>query len=154
MEISQMITKTFPISMRIISYAIKWGIPLWIWWKVNGNWDNNMITISQWRGSFVEQILASEDRNKSIRVGLWESQSGIPVGKLTIWVRSFKIRSISSTKIGMPALWWLLKSPKKNTLADRLIKRTSSMLEERIKNRAQRQTRWSIEEKEVRDWMR
>ena len=51
-SISQMITKTIPISTRIvISYAMKWGIPLWIWWNVNGNWDNNMMKISQWRGS-------------------------------------------------------------------------------------------------------
>ena len=35
--------------------------------------------------------LASEERNKSKRVGLWESQSGMQVGKLTIWVRSFEI---------------------------------------------------------------
>ena len=36
--ISQMITKNVPISTRIvISYSVKWGIPLWIWWKVNGN---------------------------------------------------------------------------------------------------------------------
>ena len=38
--------------------------------------------------SIVEQILASEEINRS---GLWESQSGIRVGKLTIWVRSFEI---------------------------------------------------------------
>ena len=37
-NISQMITKTIPISTRIgISYAMKRGIPLWILWKVNGN---------------------------------------------------------------------------------------------------------------------
>ena len=48
-NISQMITKTIPISVRIvISYAMKWGIPLWISWKVNGNWDNKMFRISQW----------------------------------------------------------------------------------------------------------
>ena len=51
-NISQMIMKTIPISTRIvISYAMKWGILLWISWKVNGNWDNNMIRISQWRES-------------------------------------------------------------------------------------------------------
>ena len=51
-NISQMIMKTILITMRIvISYAIKRGISLWIWWKVNGNWDNNMIRISQWKGS-------------------------------------------------------------------------------------------------------
>ena len=39
--------------------------------------------------AIVEQILASVERNQSKRAGLWESQSGIQVGKLTIWVRSF-----------------------------------------------------------------
>ena len=32
----------------------------------------------------VEQIPASEERKKSKRAGLWESESGIRVGKLTI----------------------------------------------------------------------
>ena len=51
-SMSQMITKTISFSTRIvISYAMKWGIPLWISWKVNENWDNNMIRISQWRES-------------------------------------------------------------------------------------------------------
>ena len=41
-NISQMIMKIVPISARIvIGYATKWGTPLWIWWKGNGNWDNN-----------------------------------------------------------------------------------------------------------------
>ena len=40
--------------------------------------------------AIVEQILASEVGNKSKRAGLWEPQSGIRVGKLTIWVRSFE----------------------------------------------------------------
>ena len=49
---SQMITKTIPISKRIvISYAMKWSILFWVYWKVNGNWDNNMIRISEWRES-------------------------------------------------------------------------------------------------------
>ena len=49
-NISQMTMKTVPISIRIVvSYVMKQDIPLWIWWKVNGNWDNNMIRISQWR---------------------------------------------------------------------------------------------------------
>ena len=40
--------------------------------------------------TIVEQILASEEINKSKTAGLWESQSGIWVGKLTIWVRLFE----------------------------------------------------------------
>ena len=43
-----------------------------------------------WGKAIVEQVPASEDRNKSKMVGLWESQSGIWVGKLTIWVRLFE----------------------------------------------------------------
>ena len=51
-NISQMILKTIPISTRIvISYAMKRDIPFWVSQKVNGNWDNNMIRISQWRES-------------------------------------------------------------------------------------------------------
>ena len=40
----------------------------------------------------VEQILAWEERNKSKREGLSESQSGIRVAKLTTWVRLFEMR--------------------------------------------------------------
>ena len=87
-NISQMISKNVPNSTRIvISYVMKWGIPLWIWWKVNGNWDNNMIRFFQWRESYC-RINTSVRRKKSKRPGLWEPQSGIQVGKLTIWVRS------------------------------------------------------------------
>ena len=40
--------------------------------------------------AIVEQLLASKERKKSKRAGLWESQSGMRVVKLTIWARSFK----------------------------------------------------------------
>ena len=42
-----------------------------------------MTRISQWRGS-LEQKLASEERKKSKRAGILESQSGIQVRELTI----------------------------------------------------------------------
>ena len=46
---SQMIIKTVPIStIIVITYAMKWDIPLWIWWKVGGNRDSKMIRIFQW----------------------------------------------------------------------------------------------------------
>ena len=35
----------------VISNAVKWGIRLWIWWKIERNWDDNMIRISWWRES-------------------------------------------------------------------------------------------------------
>ena len=41
--------------------------------------------------AIVEKIIALEERNKNKKAGLWESQSGIRVGKLTIGVRSFEI---------------------------------------------------------------
>ena len=44
--------------------------------------------------AIVEQILVSEEINKSKIAGLWESQSGIRVEKLTIWVKSFEIEKI------------------------------------------------------------
>ena len=51
-NISHMITKTVPISKKIVvSYTMKGAYRLEFWWKVNGNWDNNMIRISQWRES-------------------------------------------------------------------------------------------------------
>ena len=60
-NISQMMMKTASISTRIVvSYVMKQSILLWIWWNVNGNWDNNMIRISQWRKS-------SSRTNTSIR---------------------------------------------------------------------------------------
>ena len=100
-SISQMITKTIPISTRtIINYAMEWGI-------CSEFVGKSMETETKWskfpNGGkvIVEHILASEERKKSKSGGLWESQSGILVGKLTIWVRSFEFtRSISSTRIG------------------------------------------------------
>ena len=51
-NISLMIRKIDPISTRVVtSYSMKWGISLWVWCKINGNWGNNLIKISQWRES-------------------------------------------------------------------------------------------------------
>ena len=44
--------------------------------------------------AIVEQILVSEERKKSKRAWLYESQSGIQIGKLTIWVRSSEIEKL------------------------------------------------------------
>ena len=44
--------------------------------------------------TIAEQILVSKEINQSKRGGLWESQSGIQVGKLTIWVGSFEIEKL------------------------------------------------------------
>ena len=44
--------------------------------------------------AIAEQILASEERNKSRRAGLRESKSGTWVGKLSIWVRPFETEKL------------------------------------------------------------
>ena len=44
--------------------------------------------------AIVEQILASVERSKSKGAGLWEWQSVIRVGKVTVWVRSFEIEKL------------------------------------------------------------
>ena len=58
--------------------------------------------------AIVEQIIASEEINRSRIAGLIESLPGIRGGNLTIWVRSFEITefttSISSTRTGWPVL--------------------------------------------------
>ena len=85
-SISEMIMETVLIIMRIvISYTMKQGIPFWVWWKVK--WSD----FPNGGKAFIEQILASEDRNKFKRAGLCESQLGIQVRKLTNWVRSSEI---------------------------------------------------------------
>ena len=114
--------------------------------------------------AIVEQILVSLERNKSKRAGLWESQSGIHVEKLTIWVRSFEInlknyksspgRSVLPEEVSQ-SLWWTLKSLKTKNIS-RWVDQENLIYDRwnRIKNCAQRQRRWLIEEKEVRHWVK
>ena len=93
--------KTISISMRIdTSYVTKQGILFWVYWNVNGNWDNSMIRISQWKKNHC-RTNTSIRRKKSKRAGLWESQSGLRVGKLTISVRSFGIEKLQKSSPGL-----------------------------------------------------
>ena len=85
-----------------------------------------MIRISQWRKNHCnpdEQDCESHSQ-------------GIREGKLTIWVRSFETENYnrvhqtnSFSRIAYPVLMTLM-SAKTNTLADGLIERISSMLDE------------------------
>ena len=75
-NISQIITKTTPVS------------------KFIGKSVETETTTSEYPNggkAIVEQILVSKEINKSKRAGLWESQSGILVGKF----RSFQLGHIS-----------------------------------------------------------
>ena len=54
---SQTITEPIPISkIIVISYTMKQGILFWAYWNVNGNWDNNLIRIFQWRESHCNRV--------------------------------------------------------------------------------------------------
>ena len=141
-NIFQMIMKTVPITTRIvISNVMEWGIPLWIWWKVSGNSDKNMIKISQWRESHC-RTNTSVRRNKSKRAGLWESLSGIQAEKLTIWVRSLETEKLwqSSPDLSVPP-----ELLSQSILAYGLIER-KSMLDE-IKSK-------TVHKENEGDWLR
>ena len=72
-NISQMITKTVPISTTaVMSYVMKQGIPFWVWQKIKGNCDNNMIWNSQWRESHCRTNISAR-KKKSKAAGPWES---------------------------------------------------------------------------------
>ena len=95
MNISQMITKTIPITTRIvISYAMK--LCYASCFEFDGkSMETGTTTLPEFPNggkAIKEQIIASEERNKSKRAGMWERQSGIWVGELTIWVRWFEIK--------------------------------------------------------------
>ena len=83
------------------------------------------------RKALVEQKLVSEERKKNRKEQDSESESGVKGG--VIWNRKIIAeftRSIGSTKIAYPVLMMNAKSPKTNLLADGLIERTSSILDE------------------------
>ena len=76
-DISHKIMSTFLIGMRIVlSYTMKEVYCF--------EFDGNDQIVTFGGKSIVEQILASEEINKSESAGIWESLSGIQVRKLTI----------------------------------------------------------------------
>ena len=144
-NISQMITKTIPISMRIvISSTIKWGIPLWIWWKVKGNWDN-MIRISQWKESQYRtntsiRRMIQIQKSRTMRITVWDLSRKVSNMSKVIWdgkiITEFT-RSISSTRIGKPVVMMDIKVSKDKNII-RWVNRENLIRWNRIKNHAQR----------------
>ena len=107
-NISQMITKDIPISMRIvISYTLKEDIPFWDWRKVMETETTTWSEFPNGRKATVEQILASEEINKSKTAGLRVTVRDLS-GKVyhmskVIWDRKSITeftRCISSIRIG------------------------------------------------------
>ena len=96
-NISQMTTKTIPISMRMPQAM--WSNGTSCFEFIGKSMETETIKWSEFPYGgkvIVEQILAPEEINKSKRAGLWEPQSGSWVGKLTFWVRSFEIKKNSN----------------------------------------------------------
>ena len=124
-------------------------------WKLRQQQDQN----SEWRESHCRTD-TSIWRKKSKRSGLWESQSGFWLGKLTIWVKSFEIiteftGSICSTKIGESVLMMDAEVSKDKHICRWIDWENLIYVRwNRIKNRAQRWRRRSIEKKEVRNWVK
>ena len=107
-SISQMITKTIPISTKIvISYAMKWDILLWVLQKFNGNWDN-IIRISQWRESHCKtntNIRRNKwiQKSKTLRLTVRDLSRKVNHFSKVIWDRKIIAeftRSISSIRTG------------------------------------------------------
>ena len=130
--------------------------------KVSRNWDSNMIRISQWRWSHC-RTNTSVRRNKSIqqsktmRIRVWYSSRKVNQLSKVIWGRKIIAqftRSISSTRIGKPVLMMDIKVSKDKSISKLLDQENLIYVRwNRIKNHAQRR-RWSIEEKEVRHWVK
>ena len=76
-NISQMIAKMVQISTKIvISYTMKQGILFWVWQKVTGNWENNMIRIPQWSKSHCRTNTSIRkkkqiQKSRTVRDGCW-----------------------------------------------------------------------------------
>ena len=153
--ISKMIKKIVIVSTRIvISYAMKQGIPMSIWWKVNGNWDNKMIRISQCRESHCRtnsSVTRKKEIQKSriIRITLWNPSRKVnPLGNV-IWktITEFT-RLISFPRRGKPVLMMGVKVSKAKNIS-RCVDRENIIYVRwnRIKNCAHSWRSWSIEEK-------
>ena len=112
-NISQTIMKTVPISTRIvIRYAMKRGILFWIFWEVNGNWENNNQNFPM-KGERLCGTDTSVRRKKEIqksrtlRVTVRDPSTKVNHLSKVIWdekiITEFT-RSISFTRIGQQVL--------------------------------------------------
>ena len=156
-NISQVVTKTIPISTRIvISNVMKQGILFWVYWKVNGNWNKNMIRISQWRESHsrINTSVRKKEIQKSrtVRITVWgPSRKANHLSKV-MWDRKLITeftRTVSSTRIGKPVLMDVKVSKDKHICGWVDWENLNYVRWNRIKNHAQWPRRWSIEEREV-----
>ena len=138
-SISQIITKTISICMRIvISCTMKRGIPFRVLREVNGNWDHNMIRISRWRESDYRRctrVRKINPKNRTARVTFRDPSMKVNHFSKVVWDRKIAAeftRSASSTRIPVLSMDLIKVSRGKyiSRLVDWLIERTVSIFDE------------------------
>ena len=143
------------------------AILFWIWWKVNGNWDKNMIRISEWREGHYRinnSIRKKKEiqQSRTVRITVWDPTRKVnhpSIWQKVIWdywkiITEFT-KPVSSARIGNPVLMMDVKVTKDKHICRWVdLENLINVRWNRIKNRAQKQRMWSIEEKEVRHWVK
>ena len=105
--------------------ARKLGIYFRVYWKNNGNWDNNMIRISQLRKSHCRTNTSVRrkkeiQKSRTMRITVWDPSRKVNHLSKVIWDRKIITeftRSISSTRIGKPVLMMDVKVSKDKNIS-------------------------------------
>ena len=123
-----------------------------------------MIRISQWRESHCRTNTSIRrkkqiQKSRTMRITVWDLSRKVNHLSKVIWDRkniTQFTRSISSSnKIGKPVLMMDIKDSKDKNISRWVDQENLIYVRwNRIKNRAQRQRRWLIEEKGVRHWVK
>ena len=139
------------------------NIPLWISWKVNGNWDKDMIRIYQCRESDCRTNTSVRrkkyiQKSRTMRITAWYPSGKVNHLSKVIWDRKIITeftRSIISNRIGKPVLMMDLNVSKDKSMS-RWVDRENLIYVRwnRIRNRVQSWRRWLIEGKELRHWVK
>ena len=147
------------VSVKIPSHGIQGiqDISLWVWQKVNGNWGNNMIRISQWRESHCRtntSLRRKKEIQKSRTFTVRDPSRKVSHLNKFIWTEKIItefIRFISSGRISQPFLMIDAKVSKDKHVSIWVYRENHIYVRwNRIKNCAWRRRRWLIQEKELR----
>ena len=128
---------------------------------ISMNYGSSTSSWKRWRWYFqwgiytsILTLTHSQNSLAAAEAGLWESQSGIRVGKLMTWMKSEFTRSISFTRIGKPVPMMEVKVSKGKHIS-RWVDRENLIYVRwnRIKN-CTTTKKVMIKEKEVRHWVK
>ena len=94
---------------------MKQDIPFWVWRKVSGNRDNNMVRVSQWRES---QCRTNTSVRKKKKIQMSRTVRVTVRIQVTIWVRSFEIESSKNKKLYLKKIKAINRGKRSNTLSE------------------------------------